>query len=96
MWLVKFIRLFSSLVQMKNIIDVSPPNPRVARRRCQHVLSEVRHEEASIGWSHACAHSGPMYLEMVFAQEGEIVLRQYKFHEVGYVTDGRGRVPCPG
>ena len=60
MWLVKVMRLSS-------IIDVSPPILGATCRRCGHVLFEVSLEEASIGWSHACAHSSPMHLEIVFA-----------------------------
>ena len=57
MWLVKVMRLPSSLVQMKNtsLMYLHQTQGRATRCRCQHVLFEIRHEKASTGWSHACA-----------------------------------------
>ena len=51
----------------KYIVNVPQPYPRATWRRCEHALFEIGHEETSIGWGHTCAHSSPMYLEIVFA-----------------------------
>ena len=58
----------------KYIVDIPQPQPRATWCRRKHALFEVGHEETSIGWGHTRAHSSPMYLEIVFAKEGEIVL----------------------
>ena len=51
----------------KYIVNIPQPHPRATWRGCEHALLEVSHEETCIGWGHACAHSSPMYLEIVFA-----------------------------
>ena len=72
----KFTQSFFAEWPYEDIINISLPNWWLIFHFIKYLSLQVSHECVGVRWSHACPHSHPIDLEIVFSFESKLVFSE--------------------